>query len=226
MSIMGTKPANMGARRRESEMEHRTRKERKFDETESKLPDVKLSALGHDRPDIATNFLSYLGSWNPMPIQVSENDTVWLFDNISYRNPKTNSWEGEFVAAVFDKGTGVQVSTVVADVAEKLGLGSGDEAETRIKERLMPFMQSTLPGRVVKVDFGDKQLKLGPGGRNGISSDVRALPSHQDGEVVTSVANVQRGANGMLQMKTFYAEPEGWGVISGMQRFLDQIHPY
>jgi len=200
-------------------MEHRTRKERKFDETESQLPNVKLSPASDNRPAIVTNILSYLGPWNPAPQQITENDTVWLFDNTAHRNLKTNRWEAEFVAAVFDKNTGVEVSTVVADVAEKLGLGKGDAAEATIRDRLMPFMQSMLPGRMVNVDFAERTpLKLGPGGRNGISSDIRTLPEYKGGDIVPSVARVHQGANGILQMRTAFAEPDGWAVIS------DRIH--
>ncbi|KFY34311.1 hypothetical protein V494_06883 [Pseudogymnoascus sp. VKM F-4513 (FW-928)] len=209
------KAAPAAASRHESDLEHRTRKARNFEETEAKLPNLKLGPAPDDRPSITTNILSYLGTYNPRPQPITSNDTVWLFDNTAYRNPTTNNWEAEVIAAVFDKETGVKVSLVVADIAEKLGLGHGDEAEARIKDRLMPFMQSVLPGRVVNVDFGRRtQLKLGPGSRNGISSDIRQLPRHKDGDVVTGVAKVPRGTNGLLEMKTVYAEPEGWGIIS------------
>ncbi|KAL5353930.1 hypothetical protein ACLOAV_000015 [Pseudogymnoascus australis] len=214
-SKLDPKPTPAAPGRHESDLEHRTRKARHFEETEAKLPNLRNSPPPDDRPTITTNILSYLGTWNPRPHPITSNDTVWLFDNTAYRNPTTNNWEAECIAAVFDKETGVKVSLVVADIAEKLGLGHGDEAEARIKDRLMPFMQSVLPGRVVNVDFGRRtHLKLGPGGRNGISSDLRPLPRHKDGDVVTSVAKVPRGTNGILEMKTVYAEPEGWGVIS------------
>lgn len=215
------KPAPAAPGRHESDLEHRTRKARNFEETEAKLPNLRNSPAPDDRPTIGTNILSYLGTWNPRPHPITSNDTVWLFDNTAYRNPTTNNWEAEVIAAVFDKETGVKVSLVVADIAEKLGLGHGDAAEARIKDRLMPFMQSVLPGRVVNVDFGRRtQLKFGPGGRNGISSDLRPLPHHQDGKIVSGVARVPKGTNGILQMKTVYAEPEGWGIISGMLRSL------
>jgi len=80
----------------------------------------------------------------------------------------------------------------------------------------MPFMQSILPRRVVNVDFAERTpLKLGPGGRNGISSDTRPLPNYNGGDVVPTIARVPQGANGILQMRTTFAEPEGWAVISG-----------
>lgn len=218
-SKLDSKPTPSAPARHESDLEHRTRKARNFEETEAKLPNVRNSPAPDDRPSITTNILSFLGAWNPRPHPITSNDTVWLFDNTAYRNPTTNNWEAEVIAAVFDKETGVKVSLVVADIAEKLGLGHGDEAEERIKDRLMPFMQSVLPGRVVDVDFGRRtQLKFGPGGRNGISSDIRQLPRHKDGDVVTSVAMVPKGTNGILEMKTVYAEPDGWSVISGMLR--------
>lgn len=214
-SVLDTKPSPLGAKRSESDMEHRTRKERKFHETESKLPNVKVSAV-QDRPEIATNLLSYLGSWNPRPLEISKHDTVWLLDNTAYRNPTTNNWEAEFVAAVFDQKSGVEISSVVADLAEKLGLGHGDAAEDRIQERLMPFMQDILPGRVVHLDFpGGAPLKLGPGGRNGISSDIKRTASHNGGDIIKATAQVPSGVNGILEMKTAFAEPEGWAVISG-----------
>lgn len=126
------------------------------------------------------------------------------------------------MAAVFDQNSGVEISTVVADVAEKLGIGKGDKAEETIKARLMPFVQAVLPGRVVKAEFAGKEtLKLGPGGRNGISSDLKAVPQFEGGSVVSTMAQVPQGANGILEGKTFFAEPEGWGIISGRE---ERIH--
>jgi len=195
-------------------MEHKTRKERKFAEMESQLPVIKTTEASDKRPNWVTDLLSHLGTWNPLPHPITKNDTVWLLDNTAYRSAD-NEWQAEFVAAVFDKNTGVEVSTVVADVAEKVGLGTGAAAEATIRERLMPFVQTVLPGRIVRVDFARQdRLKLGPGGRNGISSDTRLLPQFSNGEVVSSTAKVPQETNGLLEMKTVYAEPEGWGLIS------------
>lgn len=196
-------------------MEYRTRRERGFNEFEQKLPDIRASPASDKRPDLTTDVLSHLGRWNPLPHQITANDTVWLFENTAYRSAKSNNWETEFVVAVFDKNTGVEVSKVVADVAEKIGIGRGDAAEATIRERLMPFMQTILPGRIVKVSFAAQtELELGPGKRNGISSDVKVVPEHRDGDIITSVAQVPVGADGILEMKTAFAEPGGWGVIS------------
>lgn len=149
---------------------------------------------------------------------------VWLLDNTAYRNSKTQEFEAEFVAAVFDQNTGVDVSIVVAAVASRLGLAKGCVEEATIRERLLPIMQTILPGRVVHVDFPHAhELKLGPGGRNGISSDIKQLPKFVGGNVVLSAAKVPAGAMGQLRMKTVYAEPEGWGLISGEHVVLPEI---
>lgn len=122
------------------------------------------------------------------------------------------------MAAVFDKNTGIAVSSVVADLAGKLGIASGSAEEDTITERLLPIMQDILPARVVKVNV-DKQtapLLLGPGGRNGISSDIKVVPKRGAGSVSTSEAIVPEGTSGILSMKTVFAAPEGWGLISGL----------
>lgn len=199
--------------------EHKTRRERKFCDVESTLPNIKMTPAPDHRPGLATALLSYLGPWNPVPHQITSNDTVWLLDNTAYRSAN-NEWQAEFVAAAFDRSTGVEVSTVVADVAEKVGLGKGDAAEATIQGRLIPFVQAVLPARVVRLDFArQRELKLGPGGRNGISSDVRALPEFDNGEVISSMPKVPQGTNGILKMNTVYAGPEGWGLISGKTFF-------
>lgn len=200
----------------ESAMEKKTRERRGFLQTECSMPDIKKLPTPEHLSSFSTDVLSRLGTWNPLPHPITENDSVWLLDNTAHRSPTTGFWEAEFVAAVFDKNTGLEVSTVVADIAEKLGLGQGDAAEATIRDRLMPFMQSILPGRKVDVAFSKQVLSLGPGGRNAISSDIKVLPSFRDGEIVSSTAQVPQGANGVLNMKTVYAEPEGWAVISGM----------
>ena len=204
-----------------SAMEHKTRQEQNFHEVEAQLPDIRLrpGSAADTRPDLTTDVLSHLGPWNPVRHEISKDDTVWLLDNTAHRN-ESGEWEAEFVVAVFGQNTGVEVSRVVASVAEKVGIERGhnpNKIEERIRNRLMPFVQSVLPGRVVRADFGSQhKLKLGPGGRNGISSDDEPLPEFRDGQVVWTVAKVPQGANGILEMKTVFAEPRGWGVISGL----------
>lgn len=196
-------------------MEHRTRKERKFAEVESGLPDIKMTPAVDHRPSLVVRLFSYLGPYNPIAQQISPDDEVWLLDNTAYRNAD-DKWEAEFIAAVFDQKTGQEVSRVFADIAEKIGIAKGDAAEAVVRGRLIPFVQAVLPGRVVRVDFGSRiETKLGPGGRNGISSDVKVTPHFRNGEVVPSTAKVPKGAAGILKMHTVFAEPEGWGLISG-----------
>lgn len=200
-----------------TDLETRSRQLGNFPAVEADLPDIRYSEGSDHRPSTATDLLSYLGHWNPIPQDITGKDEVWLFDNTAYKSERTGIWEAEFIAAVFDQNTGIQLSKVVANIAEKLGICKGDAAEATIQERLIPFVHSVLPGRRVRIDFAHKdELELGPGGRNAISNDTKILPRHAGGQIVTSKAQVPEGANGELQMRTVYAEPEGWGIISGI----------
>ena len=161
----------------ETEMEHQSREQGKFHEIEASLPIIKTSVASNHRPSEGTDLLSHLGTWNPLPKPITGNDTVWLLDNTAYQSTN-NDWQAEFVAAVFDQNTGIEVSTVVADVAEKIGIGKGDKEEAIIQERLMPFMRTILPGRVVKVDYAMKDtIHLGPGGRLVLPEQSSSSPS-------------------------------------------------
>lgn len=205
------------------DMQLRTRKERKFEREESELPSLtqhtsfKLlnpltarSAAGSKLTDI----LSYLGPHNPRPLPIKETDAVWLLDNTAFKGPK-GQWEAEFVAASFAQHPTHTVFDVAGQVAAKLGVPNGDAAFDTIEERIVPFLQDILPGRQVHaLHGGTTKLTFSPGGRNGISSDIRQLPDAANGTVVTTTAEVPKGANGILKMKTFYAEPEGWAVLS------------
>ena len=52
------------------------------------------------------------------------------------------------------------MSVIVADIAEKLGLGKGDAAEALIAERVQPFLDAVLPARTVEITFqGDASIK-------------------------------------------------------------------
>jgi hypothetical protein len=204
-----------------SEMERRTRSKQHFQHIESLLPDIKSKTgqASDHRPSWPSILLSCLGPYNPVPQKIGEHDTVWLFDNTAYRSPTTGQWQAEFVVAAFDQNTGVEIDKVVANVAERLGLASGEQhedAKKTIQERLVPFVQSTLPGRLLMAEFAElKRLRLGPGGRNAISSDTRPLPDFEGGKIVTTIADVPPSCTGIKKAKTFYAEPKGWGLISG-----------
>jgi hypothetical protein len=197
-------------------LEQRTRSECGFNAAESSLSSVSSNqGISRGRHAITT-LLSYLGSSNPLPAPLEKDDVVWLLDNTAFRGPG-GIWQAEFVAAAFDRAPSARVVDIVGDIASKLGLSNGHVEERTIERRIAPFVMQILPGRQIKVDFdGVARLKLGPGGRNGISSDLKRLPKPPRDMVARSNAVVPRGATGMLEMKTVYAEPEGWAVISGM----------
>ncbi|KAI1078565.1 hypothetical protein F5B20DRAFT_571558 [Whalleya microplaca] len=201
------------------DMQQRTRKERRFDETEQALPDFSSAVSPIKsvlRPtDKVHDILSYLGKKNPFPRAVTAEDTVWLLDNTAYRNEKTGQWEAEFIAATFSQHSSCPIIDAVSAIAKKIELDENDPNYPTMEERAKPFIQDIKPGTQVKALHGDSPpLKLGPGGRNGISSDTKTLPDSQGGALLPTFAEVPKGADGVKEMKTFYAEPEGWGVIS------------
>jgi hypothetical protein len=206
----------------------KTRKERRFAETEAGLPKTTQSSVYSKLPGIVAtrlpvpsklgDILSYLGPYNPRPQQVTDSDAVWLFDNIAFRSARGGKWEAEFVAAVLSQDPSCKVADVVSQVAHLVGLSKDAQETATIARRITPFLMDIQPGRVVNATVGaGTKLRLGPGGRNGISSDIKQLPAGKAGDVVTTTAQVPSGANGLLEMKTMYAEPEGWAVISGKQ---------
>ncbi|KAK4121000.1 hypothetical protein N657DRAFT_648372 [Parathielavia appendiculata] len=197
-------------------LEQQTRLHGHFSDTESSLASVSSTnqAQASRKEHKITSLLSYLGSKNPLPAPISADDVVWLMDNVAFRD-RAGNWVAEFVGCAFDHRPSPMVVDIVGDIAEKVGLSRDDREEGAIERRIGPFVMEILPGRQLKVNFDRKtQLKLGPGGRNGISSDVKRVPKAPGGSVVTSTANVPKGVVGMLEMQTFYAEPEGWAVIS------------
>ena len=200
-------------------MQEEARRERKFEKTESDLSSAELSSAVPSKLGAVSRFrsvLSYLGSRNPLPQTVSADDIVWLLDNTAYRNPTTGHWEAEHVAAVFSQDSSCTIADAVSAIAAQLGLEESDPDYPTIEERIKMFTQDIKPGTTVKALYKEKfPLKLGPGGRNGISTDIKKLPHHDNKNLVRTHAKVPKGTEGVLEMKTFFAEPEGWGVISG-----------
>ncbi|RYP72754.1 hypothetical protein DL769_004370 [Monosporascus sp. CRB-8-3] len=208
-------------RRRRStlEMQKRTRKERGFDKTESDLSSTDYSTAIAAKLSAADKFydaLSYLGKKNPFSRTVTSQDTVWLLDNTAYRNRTSGKWEAEYVAAVFSQHSSGVISDAVSMIAKKIGLDDSDPNWPTVEERTKLFTRTIKPATIVKALYRNTvSLKLGPGGRNGISSDIKRLPGIENGEhLAPTFADVPRGVNGVLEMRTFYAEPEGWAVIS------------
>lgn len=158
-------------------------------------------------------FSSYLGARNPFTKVVDPKDhIVWLFDNTAARNPRTGGWEVEFVACYFVKNSGRDLSALVADVAEKLGIGKGDKAEATMTRRLQPFADKILPAHKVNIRVGSHLTRqLGPSLRDGISNDVVQLAGDfREGDTLVGDAlNVD-----CEEMTTFFAEPTGWAIVS------------
>ncbi|KAL8700553.1 MAG: hypothetical protein Q9201_005383, partial [Fulgogasparrea decipioides] len=206
----------------ETRGDRRTRTEEGFQPTERTLP--RLSSPW-DIP-WTQNVSSYLGSRNPLAGPVDpKTESVWLFDTTAYRpiHPYPHSqqpWQADFRAAFFKRGTGRDVSKIVADIADKVGLkkGSGEEreqGEKTIAERLQPFVDVVAPARWVEVKLPDgKAKRLGPGGRSGTSQQIISTSSeHKDGDTVETHA-VNEVVTPHGPMTTRFADPEGWLVIS------------
>lgn len=173
---------------------------------------------------------SYLGQHNPLASSVKPGvESVWLLDNTAYRPVRffplrPGPWQAEFVTAFFEKNTGRDVSKIVAQIAEKIGLGDDGEDEEReqktIAERLQPFIDTIAPARSVNVTLPTVSIRcLGPGGPSAVSTQtISSLGEHNDGDVVT-ISAVPSEVTPFGPMTTHFAGPEGWAVISGM------LHP-
>ena len=221
----------------ETRGEKRTRQKEGFPSTERTLPRLG-SAFSNP---ITQNISSYLGARNPLaaPIDPST-ESVWLFDNTAYRpiHPYPHSpqpWQASLSAAFFKKGTGKDVSKVVADIADKVGLKEtgGEEERERgertIAERLQPFVDVVAPARWVEVKLPNgKVQRLGPGGRSGTSQQIVTFGAdHSNGQVAeTDAVRPELTPHG--PMFTTFAEPEGWMVISGkyMPLLFTISYPY
>lgn len=200
-----------------SSLENRTRIEHGFPKAEASL--VSIGATKFSKVNKLRDVLSYLGSSNPLSTPIAKDDVVWLLDNVAYRGPG-GAWHAEFVTAAFSSKVSAKLVDVVGDIADHVGLAKGDSEEAVIESRIVPFVMDVRPGRHVNVTVdGTSKLRLGPGGRNGISSDIKKLSvSAKGGQVATVKAEVPQGTIGILESKTVFAEPEGWAVISGEAR--------
>ncbi|CAD6498777.1 BgTH12-04437 [Blumeria graminis f. sp. triticale] len=158
--------------------------------------------------------LEFFGRRNSSQQSAKKNNSVWIFDNTAYMNEQ-GTWEAEFTVVIFNQKAAVGVTSAVADFAIGIGLGSGNETKAVMQKRLIPCVRSVVPGRIVKIDFGSqKQIKMSPGSLDCISSDIKSLPEFKSGTIITSKVRALPESEGLLEMKTLYAGPEGWGVIS------------
>ncbi|KAI4094166.1 MAG: hypothetical protein LQ344_002420 [Seirophora lacunosa] len=206
----------------ETRGERRARTDEGFQRTERSLPRL-TSAF--DIP-LAQNISSYLGPMNPLAGPVDPaTESVWLFDATAYHpvHPYPHAqqpWQVDIRAAFFKKGTGRDVSKIVADIADKVGLSEGEgdareQGERTIAERLQPFADAVAPGRWVQVRLPDgKTVKLGPGGRSAtIEQTISTRGEHREGETV-SIGAVKGEITPYGPMEMGFAEEEGWMVIS------------
>ena len=207
----------------ESPADYETRRAEGFQEVEPDLPQHIGSRFNIPFLD---NVSSFLGEHNVLAQEVNPaDDCVWLLDNTAYRPvqtgfTETGLWEVEFVAAYFAAHSGKDVSEWVAAIADRIGLGSQGESraegEATIAKRLEPFVRTIRPARFVHIKFPDGETqKLGPGGRNAISSQIIGTTGHhREGEAV-EVQAVPPEVAPHGSMLTHFAELEGWTVISG-----------
>lgn len=208
--------------REETPLERKTRSKGNFSACERKLPVV---ASRFDIPffDSITSYLTFFGFRNPFASEARlSKEEVWLFDNYAYQpangsTKDSQTWQAEFPVAYFKKNTGRDLSRMVASVGDNIGLGRNDEeAEKTIAQRLQPFADAIAPARHVKITLPTgKVQKLGPGGPSAISNQIVGdLGCYKDGDTALSLAIPPELAP-YGDMKTFFAGPEGWAVISG-----------
>jgi phosphatidate phosphatase APP1 len=77
---------------------------------------------------------------------------------------------------------------------------------------LQPLLDAILPAHSVKIELQGLDVRLGPSGRDGISSDEVAIPGtdYKDGQVITSRAiNAEA-----TPMNITFAKAKGWAVVS------------
>ena len=219
---MATFVAKVRQKTDETALERKTRSNGHFRACERKLPVI---ASQFDIPffDGITSYLTYFGFRNPFASEAKPfKNEVWLFDNYAYQpanrlEQTSQTWQAEFPVAYFKKNTGRDLSRLVASVADNIGLGKNDEeAEETIAQRLQPFADAIAPARFLKVTLPTGAVqKLGPGGPSAISNQtVKNLGRYKDGDTAVSLATSSE-LTPYGGMKTYFAAPEGWAVISG-----------
>jgi phosphatidate phosphatase APP1 len=192
----------------EDEEDRITRRAGNFSEFEASMPRL----ANRFQFSLKDNISSYLGRNNPFYSEANDDtDYVWLLDNTAYQN-RLGRWKAEFVAAYFVRHSGKDLSEVVAWVSDKIGLADDEEAKKTIALRLEPFLDAILPAHAVNINLQGMKVRLGPSGRDGISTDELAIPGsdYKDGETITSRAI---GATA-TPLKTTFAKTKGWAVLS------------
>lgn len=195
-------------RMQENEEDKITRTHANFPDFEKDMPKL-VNRFSFSLKD---NLSSYLGRKNPFYQNVNpETDYVWLLDTTAYQN-RLGRWKAEFVAAYFVQNSGKDLSEVVAWVSDKIGLADDEEAKKTIAKRIQPLLDSILPAHAVEIDLQGVNVRLGPSGRDGISSDELAIPGgdYKDGQVAISKA-INADAT---PLRVTFAKPKGWAILS------------
>jgi hypothetical protein len=192
----------------ETHQEHITRENSDFAAFEADMP--KLSSRFNF--SLKDNLSSYLGRKNPFYNYVNpETDYTWILDTTAYQN-RIGRWHAELVAAYFVKNSGKDLSQAVARVSEKIGLADDAQARETVAKRLQPFADQILPAHAIEIDLLGLNARLGPSGRDGISSDELAIPGsdYQDGQV----ASLKSIGGDASPFNITFAKPKGWAVLS------------
>ncbi|ODA81528.1 hypothetical protein RJ55_00027 [Drechmeria coniospora] len=196
------------------ELQLRTRRERRFDEVESTLPDLGLTKPAPEAVRFFTvaGFLGRLGRLNPWGSVVTNKDIVWLLDNTAFNNH--GPWQAEFVAAVFERQPRDRTLEIVTGILRIVGLADDDAERKTVEERIMPFLWDIRPARTITATQEHSELKLGPTSINGLCSNVLRIPSSSKGSLVKTWTRLGGGEGAIAAMQTYYAGQDGWGIIS------------
>ncbi|KAF2673537.1 actin filament organization protein-like protein App1-like protein [Microthyrium microscopicum] len=197
----------------ETSLENSIRRAGSFPEVEAEMPILRSRRRG----SIIDKISSLLGERNPWqkPINPREH-TIWLFDNTAYRAPgatsSKNEWQAEVVAAYFVKESGEDSSEAVAKISELIGLAPDDASRKKVALRLQPFLDCVLPAHTAQLEIDNQTFKLGPSSSEGITTDI--IKFNSKAKAGSAIAPQLVGMAPQVPMATYFAEPEGWAVIS------------
>lgn len=210
-----------------STMQRRTRREKHFEEIESTLPSPQEppEAAQARRRWSVSGLLSRLGKHNPFSRPATKDNIVWLFDNMAFQSAPGAPWRAEFNAAVFEREDKDTLIDVVTGIARVTGLTDDAEERRTVEERVLPFLWDLCPARTIPALHQGQVLRLGPTDVNGLSSNLLPIPNGTNGSVVRTSAKVGGGGGAMPHMQTYYAGPDGWGIISGAFLPCSPSHP-
>lgn len=196
-------------------MQLRTRHEKKFDAVESTLSLAKSSTIPLAQAQSKfTGLLNRFGIMNPFAKPATSEDVIWLLDNTAYK-PNQGSWQAEFVAAAFERENKAKLMEMVTGVLRAIGLADDASERQTVEERVLPFLWDIRPARTIVASQNGHSLKLGPTNINGLSTNVLKVPNSTNGSLVKTSTKVGGGRGSIVNMQTYYAGQDGWGIISG-----------